>query len=186
MSNISKYKNGWLLWLFILIGIVLGGLIAELTASVHALSWLSYGQSFGLDNPLVLNLGVLVITFALQIKITIASIIGVILAIVNPQTISNLIGENSGFVGVLLSSIIGSITMMPTFVAFSTGQTLLQNGAGYPQVGALIATLTMVGIITYPLESKYIGKKGALLRNLLAFFFSFIVALLIEKVVNLL
>ncbi|MDU4890384.1 MAG: permease [Clostridium sp.] len=112
--------------------------------------------------------------------------IGVILAIVNPQTISNLIGENSGFVGVLLSSIIGSITMMPTFVAFSTGQTLLQNGAGYPQVGALIATLTMVGIITYSLESKYIGKKGALLRNLLAFFFSFIVALLIEKVVNLL
>ena len=78
MSNISKYKNGWLLWLFILIGIVLGGLIA----SVHALSWLSYGQSFGLDNPLVLNLGVLVITFALQIKITIASIIGVILAII--------------------------------------------------------------------------------------------------------
>ena len=74
MSNISKYKNGWLLWLFIL--------IAELTASVHALSWLSYGQSFGLDNPLVLNLGVLVITFALQIKITIASIIGVILAII--------------------------------------------------------------------------------------------------------
>ena len=82
MSNISKHKNGWLLWLFILIGIVLGGLIAELTAGVHALSWLSYGQSFGLDSPLVLNLGVLVLTFALQIKITIASIIGVILAIV--------------------------------------------------------------------------------------------------------
>lgn len=82
MSNISKYKNGWLLLLFILIGIVLGGLIAELTAGVHALSWLSYGQSFGLDSPLVLDLGVLVLTFALQIKITIASIIGVILAIV--------------------------------------------------------------------------------------------------------
>ena len=82
MSNISKNKNGWLLWLFILIGIVLGGLIAELTAGVHALSWLSYGQSFGLDSPLVLDLGVLVLTFALQIKITIASIIGVILAIV--------------------------------------------------------------------------------------------------------
>ena len=78
MSNISKYKNGWLLWLFILIGIVLGGLIAELTASVHALSWLSYG----LNSPLVLDLGVLVLTFALQIKITIASIIGVILAII--------------------------------------------------------------------------------------------------------
>jgi hypothetical protein len=82
MSNISKYKNGWLLLLFILIGIVLGGLIAESTAGIASLSWLGYGNSFGLTSPLVLDLGVMVLTFALQIKITIASIIGVILAIV--------------------------------------------------------------------------------------------------------
>ena len=68
--------------MFILIGIVFVGLIADLTAGVHTLSWLSYGQSFGLNSPLVLDLGVLVLTFALQIKITIASIIGVILAII--------------------------------------------------------------------------------------------------------
>ena len=65
-----------------MIGIVLGGLIAESTAGIESLSWLSYGNTFGLDSPLVINLGVLVITFALQIKITIASIIGVIAAIV--------------------------------------------------------------------------------------------------------
>lgn len=85
MSNISKYKNGWLLLLFILIGIVLGGLISELTVNIPALSWLSYGNTFGISNAgnaLVLDLGILVITFALQIKITIASIIGVIAAIV--------------------------------------------------------------------------------------------------------
>ena len=82
MSNISKYKNGWFLLLFIMIGIVLGGLIAESAAGIESLSWLSYGNTFGLDSPLVINLGVLVITFALQIKITIASIIGVILAII--------------------------------------------------------------------------------------------------------
>lgn len=85
MSNISKYKNGWMLLLFVLIGIVLGGLIAELTAGISGLSWLSYGNTFGINNQgnaLVLDLGILVVTFALQIKITIASIIGVILAIV--------------------------------------------------------------------------------------------------------
>ena len=43
MSSISKYKNGWFLILFILIGIVLGGLIAEITSGIPALSWLSYG-----------------------------------------------------------------------------------------------------------------------------------------------
>ena len=85
MSSISKYKNGWLLLLFIMIGIVIGGLISEETAGVSGLSWLSYGNTFGINsngNPLVLDLGILVITFALQIKITVASIIGVIAAIV--------------------------------------------------------------------------------------------------------
>ena len=85
MSSISKYKNGWLLLLFIMIGIVIGGLISEVTAGVSGLSWLSYGNTFGINsngNPLVLDLGILVITFALQIKITVASIIGVIAAIV--------------------------------------------------------------------------------------------------------
>lgn len=82
MSNISKYKNGWMLFLFIMIGIVIGGLISEATSNISGLNWLSYGKTFGLDSPLVLNLGVLVITFALQIKLTIASIIGVIAAII--------------------------------------------------------------------------------------------------------
>lgn len=85
MSSISKYKNGWLLLLFIMIGIVIGGLISEVTAGVSGLSWLSYGNTFGINsngNPFVLDLGILVITFALQIKITVASIIGVIAAIV--------------------------------------------------------------------------------------------------------
>lgn len=85
MSSISKYKNGWLLLLFIMIGIVIGGLISEVTAGVSGLSWLSYGNTFGINsngNPLVLDLGILVITFALQIKITVASSIGVIAAIV--------------------------------------------------------------------------------------------------------
>lgn len=85
MSSISKYKNGWLLLLFIMIGIVIGGLISEVTEGVSGLSWLSYGNTFGINsngNPLVLDLGILVITFALQIKITVASIIGVIAAIV--------------------------------------------------------------------------------------------------------
>lgn len=82
MSSISRYKNGWLLLLFILIGIVLGGLIGDVTAGIPSLDWLGYGNSFGLTSPLVLDLGVMVVTFALQIKITIASIIGVILAII--------------------------------------------------------------------------------------------------------
>lgn len=74
-------KNYWALFLLILTGIVLGGFIGNLAAGVPWLSWLGYGQTFGLTSPLVLDLGILVLTFGLTIKITIASIIGVLLAI---------------------------------------------------------------------------------------------------------
>ena len=73
-------KNHWALVLLILSGIVLGSFIATLTAGVAGLSWLSFGQTFGFQNPIVLDLGVMVITFGLTIKITIASILGIIVA----------------------------------------------------------------------------------------------------------
>lgn len=75
-------KNPWALFLLLLAGIVLGGFIGMLSEGVPALSWLNYGQSFGFENPIILNLGLLVITFGLTIKITIASIIGVLIAII--------------------------------------------------------------------------------------------------------
>lgn len=76
----SGGKNSWALFLLMLAGIVLGGFIGTLTADMPGFAWLNYGQSFGFDNPIVLNLGILVITFALNIKITIASIIGLVIS----------------------------------------------------------------------------------------------------------
>lgn len=75
-------KNSWALFLMVLSGIVLGGFIGMLAEGVPALSWMSYGQTFGLNNPIVLDLGLLVLTFGLKIKISIASILGVVISII--------------------------------------------------------------------------------------------------------
>lgn len=111
-------------------------------------------------------------------------IVGLTLSVFKPEMISNIIGSNSGIIGVLLSALLGSFVMMPTFVAFSTGDILLKNGAGIAQVAALISTLTLIGIITIPLEAKYIGKRATIYRNILAFVFSIIVAFFVEMVVT--
>ena len=70
-------KNNWACFLLILAGIVIGGLIGNLLPS----TWLNYGQTFGMVSEIVLNLGILVLTFGLSIKITLASIVGVVVAI---------------------------------------------------------------------------------------------------------
>lgn len=75
-------KNNWACFLLILAGIVIGGFIGQLAAGSSVLSWLNYGQNFGFDTPMVLNLGILVVSFSLSIRITIASIIGILLAII--------------------------------------------------------------------------------------------------------
>lgn len=77
----TKDKNIWILLIFILSGLVVGGLLGELAKSVDWLWWLGYGQSFGLEEPLILDLSVIKVTFALMFKINIASIIGMALAI---------------------------------------------------------------------------------------------------------
>ncbi|MGN0161615.1 MAG: DUF4321 domain-containing protein [Lachnospiraceae bacterium] len=75
--SIVRSKNSWALLLLVLAGIVIGGFIGDLTN----IGWLNYGKTFGLTSPIVLDLGVLVITFGLTIRITIASILGILLAI---------------------------------------------------------------------------------------------------------
>ena len=77
----TKEKNIWVLLIFILSGLVVGGLLGELASRVDWLWWLSYSQRFGLQDPVTLDLSVIQITFALMFKINISSIIGMILAI---------------------------------------------------------------------------------------------------------
>ena len=114
--------------------------------------------------------------------LTVIMFVGVLLAVLNPEVISKIIGNNSGWFGVILAAIVGAITLIPGFVAFPTAAMLLQNGAGYMQIGAFLSTLMMVGIVTMPVEIKYFGKKLTILRNLFAFIFSFLVAYIIGRV----
>ena len=111
-------------------------------------------------------------------------LVGVMLAVLNTETITRIIGSDSGFLGVGIAAIVGAITLIPGFVAFPMAELLLQGGAGYMQIGAFVSSLMMVGVVTIPVEIKYFGKKITILRNILAFIFSFIVAYVIGLVVN--
>jgi uncharacterized membrane protein YraQ (UPF0718 family) len=116
--------------------------------------------------------------------LTILALLGIVLALLSPEVIANLLGQKAGWLGMMIASIIGSITLIPGFIAFPIAALLLKNGAGYAQIAVFISTLMMVGIITLPLEFKYFGKKISIMRNTFAYLFSFIVALVIGVVLR--
>jgi hypothetical protein len=70
-------RVNWVFVVLVLIGFVIGRFIGTYFSG----SFLNYGQTFGLSSPIVLDLGFIVLTFGLQIQITIASVIGVVIAL---------------------------------------------------------------------------------------------------------
>lgn len=105
-------------------------------------------------------------------------LVGLMLSFFNESVISNYIGKESGFLGVIVSALVGAITLLPGFVAFPTAALLVDNGAGYVQIAAFVSSLMMVGIVTYPVEQKFFNRKFTIMRNLLAFGFSIVIALI--------
>ncbi|MCE5343626.1 MAG: permease [Eubacteriales bacterium] len=114
--------------------------------------------------------------------LSILILIGLALSILSPETITSLIGARSGLIGVLVASMLGSITLIPGFVAFPLAAALLKSGAGYMQIAAFVSTLMMVGIVTIPLEMKTFGKRATIVRNISAYLFSIVVAVVMGVV----
>ena len=105
-------------------------------------------------------------------------IIGLLTAFVPPDQISRFIGEQAGFGGILAIAALGAVLHMPALISFPLAASLLQAGAGVASVAAFITTLTMIGMVTLPLEIKELGKKMAFLRNGLSFIIAIVIALI--------
>jgi len=109
-------------------------------------------------------------------------LIGLVLALIPSEMIEKLIGGETGLVAVIISALIGTVTLIPAFVAFPLIGSLKVNGAGIMALTAFLTTLTMVGFLTMPLEIKTFGKKFTLVRNALSFVFAIVISLIMGVV----
>ena len=109
--------------------------------------------------------------------VAILFIIGLILTFIPPETIKQFMGGSNVLLSTVVFAFVGSITLIPAFVAFPLAGSLMDSGASIVPVVAFITTLTMVGVVTFPLEKKEFGVKFTITRNLLSFAFAIIIAL---------
>ena len=88
------------------------------------------------------------------------------------------LSQGNLFIGLIIALLLGSITMIPGFIAYPIAKVLIEKGVSYTVVAGLVTSLMLVGIVTFPLEKKYFGSKATILRNIMSFFISGLIALI--------
>lgn len=104
-------------------------------------------------------------------------LIGLILTFIPPETIKEIAGKSNTLISTIVSAVAGSITLIPAFVAFPLVGSLVNAGVSIVPAVAFLTTLTMVGMVTFPLEKEEFGTKFAVVRNSLSFIFAVIISL---------
>ncbi len=109
--------------------------------------------------------------------IGVMAIVGLVLALIPPELIKQLLGGPSKMMSTVFGALIGTITIMPAFIAFPMAKSLYISGAHLVTIAAFLTTLTMVGVATYPIEVRHFGKKFTLVRNGISFGMALVIAL---------
>lgn len=110
-------------------------------------------------------------------------LIGLILTFIPPEAIKNVLGKSNLYISTVISAVVGSITLIPAFVAFPLVGSFVDIGASIVPAVAFLTTLTMVGVVTFPLEKQEFGLKFAIARNVLSLIFAIIIAVIMEVII---
>lgn len=111
--------------------------------------------------------------------VNILILISIFLYFIPPHLIVRYLGGQSGFIGMSIAAIVGSITLIPGFISYPIAGTLIRAGASYGVVATFMTTLMMVGVMTFPLEARYFGKKVAFIRNALNFIAGIVIGIVV-------
>ena len=114
----------------------------------------------------------------LPAMLTVLIFVSLFVYLVPNKLLIELLGAKSGWFGVMLAATLGSIALIPGFVAFPLAKILLEKNVSYMVIAVFITTLLMVGILTLPIEFNYFGKRAAIMRNVLSFIGAIIIGLI--------
>ena len=128
-------------------------------------------MAFGMGKNMILSI------------LSIILLIGLILAFLPPEQIAEFVEKQNVLVATIASAIFGAITLIPAFIAFPLVGTLVDAGVEIVPAVAFLTTLTMVGIVTFPLEKKEFGMKFTIVRNGLSFVFDIVIALVMRVII---
>lgn len=106
---------------------------------------------------------------------------GMIQILVPKEIISNWVGAESGFRGLLIGSAIGGLMPGGPYVSMPIVAGLLRTGASIGTMVALITAWSLLAVSRMPIEIGILGWKFALIRLACVFFFPPVAGLIANR-----
>lgn len=116
--------------------------------------------------------------------VAVIGLVGLIVGLVPEEVIHRYLGPEAGLLAVLAASVVGAISLLPALVSFPLAASLMRSGATITSIAAFITTLTMVGVVTAPLEIREMGRRFTIVRNALSFAFALVIAALMGAILS--
>ncbi|MFN7957017.1 MAG: hypothetical protein U0P46_01625 [Holophagaceae bacterium] len=104
--------------------------------------------------------------------------VGLTMAVVPAPLIARLF-QAHGVLGFLLLSGLGALLTIPAPMAYPLAGSLHRMGAGLPALASFITTLTMVGLLSAPLEIRAFGRRFTFVRQGLSLLLALLIGALL-------
>ncbi len=111
-------------------------------------------------------------------------LVGLFQTLVTPEMLATLFQGNP-FVDTLIGTVTGGVSAGHPMISYVLGGELLKQGVSHYAVTAFILSWVTLGLIQIPAEVEVFGKRFTLYRNILAFIFTLIIAILTSFTVQL-
>jgi len=106
-----------------------------------------------------LKIGCRTVFSMLPLILIIIGAIGLFSVYVNPNDIASSFGDQSGWRGLVVVTIVSSFLQIPSIIIFPIAATIYHSGASAGVVATFACASTMASIFTMPLEMKFLGRR---------------------------
>lgn len=110
--------------------------------------------------------GIIMFLKLLPVLLVMLTLVSIALFLIPNEKLVSYMGEGSGIKGWVIAASIGSVALIPGFIAYPLCGILIDSGVSYSVIAVFITTLMMTGFLSLPVEVKFFGWKVSVIRNL--------------------
>lgn len=118
----------------------------------------------------------------LPVLLSTLALVSIMLYLVPDETLIKYMGEDSGVMGWMTAALIGSVALIPGFIAYPLCGILVDSGVALSVIAVFITTLMMTGFLTLPIEARFFGWKVSIIRNVVSLIGALLIGLIMGMI----